>query len=108
MKHSGGTRGSPSSRDSKKFGKSSSSAQSTVTEFPPIKLPSLSEDNLLLSKPSFQSFNASLSSKDFANTVPVLHRTRYDVFGMAGNSYRKFPSFLKLNFFLCWRRFLFR
>jgi len=56
----------------------------TTKSIPSIKLPSLSEDALLMAKPSFQSFNASFSSNDFALSVPVFRRTRFDLFGMDG------------------------
>ena len=70
-----------------------SSCGGNLLELPAIKntttskLPSLAEDALLLSKPSFQSFNSSFSSKEFSYSVPVFRRTRYDLFGMGDVSF---------------------
>ena len=84
-------KGSSKNKDGRK-GISKSSTSASFLELPAIKsttskLPSLAEDALLMSKPSFQSFNASFSSKEFSYSVPVFRRTRYDLFGMGDVSF---------------------
>lgn len=63
------------------------SLSSSCGELPSIKahksqLPSLAEDTLLLSKPSFHEFDLKFSSKEFSNSVPIFTRAKYDLFGM--------------------------
>ena len=51
-----------------------------------VSLPSLHNDHLITSKPTFENFNSTFSSKEFASTVPVFRRTRFDLFGMDGTN----------------------